>query len=100
MLQDFLASDTADEAEEATVSLYNQEDEEAALLEEVRALAGAPAGASSERCMLVKVMHSAFVRYRSCLVASLIALLVGTRCCSSHAAICVAGLTGAGQEDI
>lgn len=34
-LQEFLASDTADEAEETAISLYNQEDEEAALLEEV-----------------------------------------------------------------
>ena len=39
MLSDFLISDTADEADENAISLYNQVDEEAALLEEVSAYA-------------------------------------------------------------
>lgn len=34
-LQEFLTSDTADEADFTALSLYSQEDEEAALLEEV-----------------------------------------------------------------
>jgi hypothetical protein len=37
-LQEFLTSDTADEADSTSLSLYSQEDEEAALLAEVRFL--------------------------------------------------------------
>lgn len=35
-LQEFLTSDTADEADSTAMSLYSQEDEESSLLEEAR----------------------------------------------------------------
>ena len=53
-LQEFLASDTADEAEETAISLYNQEDEEAALLEEVCRTRHRPKHRSERRLQLAQ----------------------------------------------